>query len=555
VIPLLLLFCAGLLSGQDLSPDAPRELPALPADILDRLVSETTEAEEAVVPNAVPQEGGGEVPPAPVPAAPAVTETSDPVPSTTGTETESPARVFRRPEGPSPALPGVPSGPYLPASQKAVEEQRLDTIRFGTENEIASLVQTLKNEDAGYLDDALIALARNTMNRNILSGVFSFFGERERPGLEDRAFRALEDWDIEAADTVLTAVDYLGKLKVGAAIAPLKAILDAEERRFMNAAFRSLGRIGGGIPGESEEIAGYLVDYYTNRNPGDENRRDIIIALGETGSPAAIEFLSGIAANNDERVPLRMAALDALSKIRDPAGLEAVLAGVSSRDPNVRAAAVGALGPFEGPEVTAAILEAFRDSFYRTRMGAAQAAGTRKLAAAVPYLAYRAERDDVQQVKDEAIKALGVIGTSEAETILASFFEERKNSDRMRILAAEMLVRDHAGTYAEKIVAELDDAKARNQTALYNGLLRVIGSAKAPSLEAVTRRFLASGGVIEKSYALDMAANNEFRGLIEEVRILTDPKNGNLARKAQTALEKLDPSAKPGAENRTGAGS
>jgi hypothetical protein len=86
------------------------------------------------------------------------------------------------------------------------------------------------------------------------------------------------------------------------------------------------------------------------------------------------------------------------------------------------------------------------------------------------------------------------------------------------------------------------------QTTLYNGFLRVIGSAKAPSLEAVTRRFLTSGGVIEKSYALDMVVNNGFRGILEEVRALTDPKNGTLARKAQSALEKLDPSTKPADE-------
>jgi hypothetical protein len=128
----------------------------------------------------------------------------------------------------------------------------------------------------------------------------------------------------------------------------------------------------------------------------------------------------------------------------------------------------------------------------------------------------------------------------EAVVILAFLFEERKNADRVRILAAEMLLRDHSDAYAEKLVAELDDAKGRNQTALYNGFLRVIGGAKSPSLEALTRRFFAAGGVIEKSYALDMTANNGFRGLIEEVRALTDPKNGSLARKAQTTLERLE---------------
>jgi HEAT repeat protein len=575
-LPFFFLLCTGLLFGQEL-PEPPRELPALPADITERLStgSETEETpaetdisavagdgpdasgsavseEPAAVPEAAeelsPPAETAELPedlPATQEGVPGEEVREEPASTAVNPETTPPAPVSGRHERPVPVLPEIPSGPYMPASQKTLEEQRLDIIRFGTENEIVSLIQTLKSENIDYLDDALIVMVQNTVNRNILSGVFSFFTERTKGGLEDRALRALENWDIEATDTVLGAIDYLGKLKVEAAIFPLRGLLDIEERRFMNVVFRSLGRIGGGIPNEAEEIAEYLIDYYTSRNPGEENRRDIIVALGETHSPKGIEFLSEIAENNDERVPLRIAAMEALSKIGDPAGLDAVLSGASSQDPNVRAAAVSALGPFEGSEVNAVILEAFRDSFYRTRIGAAQAAGIRKMKIAVSYLAYRAERDEVPQVKDEAIRALGAIGTKEAETVLSSFFTERKNPDRIRILAAEMLIRDHAEDYAEKLVVELDDAKGRNQTALYNGFLRVIGSAKAPSLEAVTQRFLVSGGVIEKSYALDMAVNNEFRRLMEEVRTLTDPKNGNLARKAQAVLEKLDPSARP----------
>jgi HEAT repeat protein len=568
IFPYLFLLCSGFLFGQDLPPNPPRELPALPSDLMERLSPEPETAETPAGSGAADTAGESSGFPAPEEQA-AVTETGEPpeeIPSVRKTAGAVPSGQVREdpasaaPEAPPPAgtgfkrpvpaLPVMPPGPYKPASQKSVEDQRLDTISFGTESEIVSLIQTLKNENVDYMDDALISLVQNTMNRNILSGVFSFFSERTREGLEDRALRALEDWDIEATDSVLGAIDYLGKLNVEAAISPLKALVDTDEQRFKNAAFRSLGRIGGSIPEEAEKIADYLIDYYINRNPGDENRRDIIVALGETGSPKGIEFLSAIVDNNDERAPLRIAALEALARIGDSAGLDAVLSGVSSQDPNVRAAAVGALGPFDGPEVTAAILEAFRDSFYRTRIGAAQAAGKRKLAIAVSYLAYRAERDEVPQVKDEAIRALGAIGIPEAEQVLEAFFEGRKNPDRTRVLAAEMLIRDYADSYAEKLVVELDDAKERNQTALYNGFLRVVGSAKTPSLEAVTRRFLASGGVIEKSYALDMTANNEFRGLIEEVRALTDPKNGNLARKAQATLEKLDPSAMPPAGER-----
>jgi hypothetical protein len=50
---------------------------------------------------------------------------------------------------------------------------------------------------------------------------------------------------------------------------------------------------------------------------------------------------------------------------------------------------------------------------------------------------------------------------------------------------------------------------------------------------------LTSGGVVEKSYALDMAINNKFRGLAGEVKELIDEKNGSLARKAQDTLQNL----------------
>jgi HEAT repeat protein len=300
-----------------------------------------------------------------------------------------------------------------------------------------------------------------------------------------------------------------------------------------------LGRAGGGR--EADDTASFLLDYYKNRNPSDENQREIIVALGETGSKNGVSFLSDIVLNADERPVLRMAALDSISKIGDPGGLDAVIEAVSSTDPNIRSTAVSALGPFSGAAAENAILEAFRDSYYRTRIGAAMAAGKRRLESAVPYLRYRAERDDVPAVKDEAIKALGAINNRETTVILDSLFAERKNPDRVRILAADMLLRNNADAYVSKVVIELDEAKTKNQNPLYNGFLRVLGTAKSNSLEGLARRFIAGGGVIEKSLALDLILNNEFRGLAADIRTLLDEKkNGaSLARKARSTLEGL----------------
>ena len=425
------------------------------------------------------------------------------------------------------------------AGATAGEDSRLAIIKYGTETEIAALIQTLKNEGADYLDNEIAALAENTHNQKILKGAFDFFAEREKGGLEDRAIRAIEDRDDETYETVLSAIEYIGKLKEGNAAPILMELLDAEERRFMNAAFRSLGKISGSGGGDSDEAADYLVDYYTNREPGDENRRDVITALGATGSARGVSFLSELALDNEERIPLRIAALDSLSKIADPAGLDAILACVSVNDPNVRSGAVAALGPFSGDAVDKAIIEAFRDSYYRTRIAAAQASRQRKLAAAVPYLKFRAERDDVPNVKDEAIRALGAIGNSEAMPVLENLFTGRKNADRVRLVSAEMLMENTPGQYLDRLIAEFDEAKQKNQTALYNGFLKILSQTRTENMAGISRRLMQSKEVVEKSCGLDIAANNSLVSLAEEIKVIAADKNESLARKARRTAEKL----------------
>jgi HEAT repeat protein len=449
---------------------------------------------------------------------------------------------------PNPTTISTPPISVTPAV-RTLEEQRLDTLRFGTETEVAALIQTLRSEKVTYLDDELIKIARTTRNRSILTGILGFFGETEKTGLEERAIRAIVERDEEANETVLAAVDYLGKVKAGEAVDCLEELIIAGEARFLNNAIRAFGRLRAASyqdpDGEAMELtdrtAAFLLDYYQNRGPGDETRREIVVALGDTGSKEAVSFLSTLARNTGERATLRMAALEALSKVSNDDGLDAVIEAVSSSDPNIRSSAVAALGPFFGEAVDNAILDAFRDSYFRTRIGAATAAGQRRLESAVPYLRYRAENDEVPQVRDEAIKALGAINNAEAMGILDMLFSERKNSDRVRIAAAEMRLQNNSSQYGARVLQEMEDAQTRNQTALYNGFVRVMSVAKGPGLEGIAARFLSRGGVIERSLGLDLVLNNELRSLANEVRILLDERayGASIARKAQSTLDRL----------------
>jgi len=238
---------------------------------------------------------------------------------------------------------------------------------------------------------------------------------------------------------------------------------------------------------------------------------------------------------------LRVAALGSLSRIGDNRGLEAVIEAVSAADPHVRSAAVAALGPFYGEEVEIAILDGFRDSFHNVRIGAALASGRRQLESAIPFLRFRAHNDEVPAVRDEAIRALGAINTSESMEILDDLFTERRNSDRTRLVAAEALLRNDPDIYGPRVGREMDDARVRNQTALLNGFIRILSPIKSPSLEDLARRLITHGNVIETSLALQLILNNEFRGLEEEMRALLDPRRSGagLAQRARSTLERL----------------
>ncbi len=418
-----------------------------------------------------------------------------------------------------------------------IEARRRDTIRYGTDAEILKLVIDLEAEKTDYLDDELLRVLEATKNGKIASSVFGFFARKKNATAESRALRILRERDQEANEAVDAAIGYLGDIASREAPAPLREILDAEETRFQDGAVRALGKTGGD---DADGNAAFLLSYFEDREIGEGVKQSIIGALGALGSKKATPFLSDLARNGDEKAVRRMAALESIGKIGDPEALEAVLEALGTGDPNVRAVAVATLGPFTGEKVDSAILEAFRDSFYKTRSAAAKAAGERKLEAAVSYLRYRAERDEVAAVRDDAIRALGKIGSAPALQNVREVFDEKKNPDRARVVAAETLLASGSGESALAVVAALEEAKSQKRTALANGLLKALAAAKSPDLEDFARRLLGSADLTDKLYALDLVRGNKFRALSDDVAKLTEDKNAAVSRRARDVLASFE---------------
>jgi HEAT repeat protein len=428
------------------------------------------------------------------------------------------------------------------AQETSIIDKQRDIIRYGTETEIANLITTLKKDNATYLNDELIKIAQATKNVKILTGVFSFFAEQNKSGLEQRAIEIIKNRYDEQKETVRSAIEYVGTVKNQDALQPLQNILDTNDISFINSTIKAIGKIASSSSiQQKKDIAEFLINFYKTKDPLDDDKNAVLYALGEIGISETIDFIADIATNPDERPFRKMTALEALGKIKDEKGLNAIMQGAQDSDPNVRASAIAALGPFNSKKVESTILEAFRDSYYKTRIAAARAAEERSLATAVPYLKFRAANDEVAAVKEASVKALGKIANGEAIDALVELFSKKNNPDTIKIAAAQMLMSIDASKYSSDIIKSYQEAKQQKQKALQAGLVKVLGEGKAGNLKSLAQELLQSTDVVELSYGLQLAKNNQFYDLEELIRPLLDEKKyGSLAIKAKETLDAMN---------------
>jgi HEAT repeat protein len=321
-------------------------------------------------------------------------------------------------------------------------------------------------------------------------------------------------------------------------------IVESDELRYQNAALRALGKAAGrGNGAEKEAALKFLLDFYKNKAGSEEVRRLVIEAVGEGALPDASDFLREIIENPQESVTLRSQALAAAGKLgadgADAALRASVIAQLNAAEPLVRAAAVSALGAFPGDESDAALLDALRDPFFRTRLAAVKALSQRKLGAAVDFLVFRAKNDDAAAVREEAVKTLKAYASAQADDGLESIYGERRSGEKIRVLAAEALVQNNAARYTKKLIADMEEAKRAKQKTLYSGLIKALSTSTAPEMAALAEALLTSADTLDRVWAIEIIGNNKLKRFASELRVIADdPKNG-LRAKAKTALEKM----------------
>ena len=410
------------------------------------------------------------------------------------------------------------------------DAKRRETIKYGTDAELISLITALENEKNATMDGDLLNALNGSTGTKFIDAIFAYLTRGKKKGGEDKALRLLENRDKESNSNIDSSIQYLACVKEKKAGVYFTAILDSEDSRFSNAAARALGACGG------EEDADFLIKFVKERNPSDALNGDIIYALGELKSNHATGFLTDILMNAEAKAFKKILAIEALGKIKDTAAIEQLLSSQKDADANVRAYATASLASFSDEKSGQAIIECFRDSFYKVRIAAAKAAAERKLDAAIPFLKYRAEHDEVAAVKEESISALGAIGSTQALEILGAFFSDKNTADRLRIAAAKAMMEREPDLNASNLIAAIDQARADKKMQLYHGLSKIVSSTKSSKLEEYARILLASTDLSDKIYGIDLFIANGYESLKELIRPLEKDANASIARKARQAL-------------------
>jgi len=344
-----------------------------------------------------------------------------------------------------------------------------------------------KDHDCRYRVLGVLArLGDDAARKRLLEGFHSYVADRDQ-----RRRASLEIYDVgERYSQFLNALalGYWG----GEEAMDLLATALARGGNYKNKLFLSIGAaaaLGKSRPEGADERAARDRALRAALTDGDASVRAMgALAAGFTGDPDYARPLQRLL--GDAQSDVRHNAVEALGKLP---GAEAVqlLAGVvkTERDVPVRLAAVRALSRHPEPEATDALATALRDKVYMVRQSAARLLGRRGPGAASALKALtRAARDRDYGVREQAIVALSRVGSNDGFAPIVDACKDRDPGVRIRALRAlahfpnRALARDdeQAAARCVKLLVEADEMSQR--TAAQEALLKVRSPHAVPHL-------------------------------------------------------------------------
>ena len=416
-------------------------------------------------------------------------------------------------------------------------QKRQDTLMYGMESDITSLLSTLISEKDDMFSDKIFEIFNSTRNIAIKESIIKYFLEFKDNRLKDFCVEVLMDPYEEKSSFVTMVLQYVSTLEIKEASPYVLQILQSDSEEFFDTALNAIGKIGG------VEEAKYLVECMDDEDLPLARRQALMRALGQLKVVETFDDLVEIAEDEDENTYVRTYALESASSMENDTIIPVLLDLFNHAEPRLRVAVVQGLSNFleTNADAESVVLEAFKDNHASVRMKAAEIAKEKKLTKAMPYLIYRAKNDSDKKIVYECYNAIANINNSESVEFLNTIITNSKMNETARAKAVDAVLEYKVtDSYDSVIKVALETLKDDKQKNLRYAIGKGIAKYDLPMFESVCSGYLSHKDVATQGTGLDIFAKNKYPALMETVKALSvNDKAGVNKSKAKLVLEKI----------------
>lgn len=425
----------------------------------------------------------------------------------------------------------------LNSFSQSADDLILSTLRYGIDEKVNETLNKLISDKNYKYDDDIYKILLETKNQKIKETIIKYFASKDPPDerIITMAEQILSNRDNEAKEVVQAVFTYFTKLKKFNKPEVLETILANNEKDYIVPTLKLIGSA------KLQSFAKTLLKLYEKDEVSQEVKQEILLALGELQVQEALDLFKKIINRGEDAGKVeRMYVCAGLGKLKGSEAIELLAKALNQKDPNVRGSAVKALSDIGTPEVNQYIIQALRDSHVIPRLTAVQAAGELEIIDAIPYLEYQFKQDPEKKVKEQAVIALGKIGTETCAEILKKNITDEKIPDVYRALLFSVYI-ENFGTKLEKNSPVLEFfIKAMNDKTrtLFTEITRKIFASTSPNFVPFIALLLEDKDFTVRLNALAWLERNKIKDLLDKIKQISesDPVE-TVRKKAQTVYE------------------
>jgi HEAT repeat protein len=409
----------------------------------------------------------------------------------------------------------------------SVKEDRIRTLRYGIDDEVVTIISSIRSEKNYSYNEELLDILTITGNTKIKLPILTFFEEQETDIAIPYAVAVLkdaaEDYDVDEK-VLSTSISYCGTLKNTDSVEYLYKLSSFNNVAIAAQAIRTLGKTG-----DTTFAQKFLERIQDDDFEDDESelRESAILLMGELKYEPAVITLLDIVQDDSYSSVIRRYACDSLGKIGNEDAIPVLKDLLNDDDSILRSYVVSSLAYFNTDEIEDILIQSLRDSFWRIRVAACKALSDRDSKESVDILIYKAEKDPEANVKKAAMSALAVIGGSKAWGFLSDYYGDIKNSDAFRSSALSALLKENAdkATDSMKSVFELEWEKENSW--IFNYTCKELSTTESGGLQWFYGKMLDHKNYIIRIYAVRGIRLNDVISLYGRVKEIADNEDEN----------------------------